>query len=52
MTGGTLLDIVLIVLLGSYAVSGFGQGLAVSVLSVVPFLGVRADGNKGLAERM
>ena len=44
MTGGTLLDIVLIVLLGSYAVSGFGQGLVVSVLSLVGFLGGGALG--------
>ena len=44
MTGGMLLDIVLVVLLGSYAVSGFGQGLVWSVLSRVGFVGGGALG--------
>jgi S1-C subfamily serine protease len=44
VTGGVLLDVGLVVLLGSYAVSGFRQGLVVSVLSLVGFLGGGALG--------
>jgi S1-C subfamily serine protease len=44
MTGGWFIDILLVVLLGSYAVSGFTQGLVVSGLSLVGFLGGGAVG--------
>ncbi len=38
MTGGWVLDILLVALLSSYAVSGFRQGLVVSGLSLLGFL--------------
>ena len=42
MTPGIVLDLVLIAMLGSYALTGFRQGLVVSVLSLVGFLGFGA----------
>jgi S1-C subfamily serine protease len=44
VTGGVFLDVLLLILLGAYAVSGFRQGLVVSVLSLVGFLGGGALG--------
>jgi S1-C subfamily serine protease len=44
MTGGWILDVLLVVLLSSYAVSGYRQGLVVSALSLVGFLGGGAIG--------
>lgn len=42
MTPGIVLDLVLIAMLGSYALTGFRQGLVVSGLSLVGFLGFGA----------
>ncbi len=44
MTGGTILDLLLVVLLAGYAVSGYRQGLVVSSMSLVGFLGGGALG--------
>ena len=51
MTGGLVLDIVLLLLLGSYAASGYRQGLLVSGLSLVGFLGGGAVGMTVLPQR-
>lgn len=44
MSGGVVLDLLLVLLLASYAVTGYRQGLLVSVLSLVGFLGGGALG--------
>jgi S1-C subfamily serine protease len=44
MTGSVLLDVVLVVLFLSYAVTGYRQGLVVSALSLLGFLGGGALG--------
>jgi len=51
VTGGLVLDIVLLLLLGSYAASGYRQGLLVSGLSLVGFLGGGAVGMTVLPQR-
>ena len=44
MNGGIVLDLALVAVLLAYAVSGWRQGLVVSVLSLVGFLGGGAVG--------
>lgn len=52
MTPGIFLDLVLVALLGSYALTGYRQGLLVSVLSLVGFLGLGALGMAVLPQLM
>ncbi len=52
MSAGTLIDLLLVLLLASYAISGYRQGLVVSVLSVVGFLGGGALGMAVLPKLM